>query len=168
MGLLMQGMSFALEDQYANRPEVHNTAGNRSQDIKNKLEGCNEERVFSTLLGSLPSFPGGSGGDTDYQGTQWQNIGFGGIEGGADGVYSDAICEDATIPKTPDPGYDYDGTPPTPPKDDEVYIPDGGNGTVLHFLFLLVLVPVLRTSPMVAPTRSLSSTQVRSTTLRTY
>jgi hypothetical protein len=153
LGLLMQGMQFAMMDEYAEEPRVHNTAGNRSQDKKNKEEGCNEERKYNTLLGSLPMSGGGggaggsgggagSGGSgTDYQGYNWQDVGFGGYPGPADGVYNDIPCEDATTPKEPDPGYSPDGTPPAPPAYDPtdptspskppVYVPDGGQGSAI-------------------------------------
>lgn len=147
LSLLMQGMQFALTDEYANRNQVHNTQGNRSQDKKNKNDGCNTDRDYSTLLGSIPmSFPslggGGGGGDDedfvndrgDYEGPRWEDLGFGGHPGAADGVFTDIPCEDSTVPKVPDPGYDDDGNPaPYPPEgdDDPIYVPDGGNGTVI-------------------------------------
>lgn len=143
MSLLMQGLSFAMKDEYTENPEVFNTAGNRDQDKKNKEDGCNTDREFSTLLGSIPSFGGGGGGGGGgdrggYEGPRWEDIGFGGSPGGADGTYTDIPCEDSTIPKVEDPGYDDDGTPaPYPPASipgvdtPPVYVPGGGNGVVI-------------------------------------
>lgn len=149
LGLLMQGMQFALTVEAAQRQEVHNTAGNRSQDKKTKNEGCIDTRLFSTLLGAIPAGSGGGSSDPDFANSSrgprdWTETGFGGYPGEADGVFTDIPCEDATIPKEPDPGYIPDGDgnyvpgiptlPPgsvpgvTPPPE---YVPGGDNGTVV-------------------------------------
>ena len=132
-GTLLGGMAFVLTQQYASNREVHNCAGQRSQDQRTKQQGCNPERLFSIVNGFMNGgFGSGSGGgngtgdnDNDFSG-----IGFGGSDAPNSTEVVTQPCEEATTPVIPDPGYEPDGTPkPVPPGVNTK--PDGGGAGVI-------------------------------------
>lgn len=140
LGLLVGGMSFVLTQQYAQKTEVHNSAGSRSQDIRTKIQGCNPERLYSTLNGFINGgfgVDGGSGNDNNSDLSNAENfpgIGFGGSPAPNSTETVTTPCESATIPVVPDPGFDNDGNPiPVPPIDgvDPETKPDGNGGAVV-------------------------------------
>ena len=118
-GTLLGGMAFVLTQQYASNREVHNCAGQRSQDQRTKQQGCNPERLFSIVNGFMNGgFGSGSGSDngTGDNDNDFSGIGFGGSDAPNSTEVVTQPCEEVTTPVIPDPGYEPDGTPkPVPP-----------------------------------------------------
>ena len=58
MGLLKQAMKYPLEQMYAQHDESLNKAGDKSQDVLTKEEGCNEDRIYNTEKGDMAGMAG--------------------------------------------------------------------------------------------------------------
>lgn len=127
LGALMAVMQFPLTQKYAKYNQIFNRQGKRSQDKKNKEEGCSNEREYKTNMGGMMSLAGfgggggagggagGSGGSAG--GGSFSNLnspgnndptlsGFGGYPGANTGTISNVVCEEATEEQVPDPAYD--------------------------------------------------------------
>ena len=136
-------MIFPLIQKYAKMTGVFNSAGSRSQDKKTKQEGCNMEREYQTVMGSMASLMGfgggggsGSGGSSgggsnnnssgDYD---YSNVGFGGRPGEGSNTITYIPCEDATVELVPDPEYDNPTTGDNGGVNPDVPLDGGNNAT---------------------------------------
>jgi len=146
LGGLSAVMQFPLMQKYAQRPQIHNKAGDMSQAQTTKESGCRMERMYDTaegFMGSMMGFAGtggaggGGGGGNPDPGNAGVNEGstgagssnssgrerlaqtdFGGIPvGGLSHGQNNLLCEEATSIKIPDPGYDGQPTSPYDPYD---------------------------------------------------
>ena len=129
------GMQFPLVEKYADRTDVHNTQGDKSQD-KTTREGCkpvrqyNTEEGYMSALGAISGLVSGAGGgggggsSTTSDGIRigrgsserpdierWGSINFGGMNQPPTGEIDFATCEDGATAKVPDDNV-YDTTIP--------------------------------------------------------
>ena len=121
-------LQFFLNQQYTKKRMFHNVAGVLSQDFLTREGGCRQDRQYNTETGYMASAMGnisasmgaissasngggsggssggGSGGDVNFS-----TVGFGGLNSRSlTGTTSSAVCDDATTPVIPDPGFDTD------------------------------------------------------------
>jgi hypothetical protein len=133
------GMLFPLVDKYADKTDVHNSQGDKSQDQTTR-EGCKPVRQYNTELGYLGAaaslagaLAGGGGGSrggsstrTNPTRTAWADVKFGGMSTITTGEVDFTTCEDGSTVKIPDDivydtaipspgtGFDYDILPVIP------------------------------------------------------
>ena len=101
--------------------------GNRSQDKKNKNDGCNTDREYNTNLGSIPMASSFEEAVVVAVAMKTPTVVDRKVPVGRSLVSvvtrvqrmvssTISLSEDSTVPKVPDPGYDEDGNPaPYPP-----------------------------------------------------
>ena len=131
------GMLFPLVDKYADKTDVHNSQGDKSQDQSTR-EGCKPVRQYNTEMGYLGAAAalasgiasgGGGRGSTaraDSTKTGWADVKFGGMSTNTTGEVDFTTCEDGSTIKVPDDivydtaipspgtGFDYDILPIIP------------------------------------------------------